>query len=60
MEREEQSTAGQSEALAGCLDVVLATLSALLTKENRGAFGPFLNQDCIKKEHSFSHQANNS
>lgn len=60
MERVEQSAAGQSKAFAGCLDVVLATLSALLTKENRGAFRPFLNQDFIKKEHSFNHQANNS
>lgn len=52
--------AGQSEAFAGCLNVVLPTLPALLNKENRGASRPFSNRDFIKKKHSFNHQANNS
>lgn len=52
--------AGQREAYAGRLNVALATLPALLNKENRGAFRPFSNQDFIKKKHSFNHQANNS
>ena len=60
MERGEQSVAGQSEAFAGRLNVILATLPALLNKENRGAFRPFSNQDFIKTKHGFNHQANNS
>lgn len=50
----------QSERFAKHLNFVLPTLPVPLNKENRGASGPFLNQDFIKKRRSFNHQANNS
>lgn len=50
----------QSERFAKYRNIVLAALPVPLNKETRGAFGPFLNQDFIKKRRSFNHQANNS
>ena len=50
----------QSERFAKYRNIVLTALPVPLNKETSGAFGPFLNQDFIKKRRSFNHQANNS